>query len=386
MAKKDYYEVLGLSKGASESEIKKGYRQMAKKFHPDQNPDNPEAESKFKEIGEAYGVLSDSQKKAQYDQFGHAAFEGGGGGGYSNMEFDMGDIFGGGDIFSSIFGGGFGGGSSRRNGPKRGRDVSVTIQISFEEAIFGTTEEISVNILDVCETCSGTGAKAGTHPETCKQCGGSGQERVVQQTLFGAMQSVRTCSVCGGTGKTVKDPCMTCRGKGNVKKNKRFNVSIPKGIDHGQTIRLSGKGEPGEKGGSYGDALVTVSVTNDKYFVRKGIDVYCDVKINFVQAILGDEIDIKTLEGDVKQTIKPGTQPETIITLKGKGVPNLRDSRKRGDLIITLKVEIPKSTDERQKELLRGFYKNKFNGDNSDNNGKSKIFDKIKDKINDIID
>lgn len=353
--KKDYYEVLGISKGANDDEIKKAYRKMAKKFHPDTNPGNKEAEDKFKEVSEAYEVLSDSQKKAQYDQFGHAAFEQGmGGGGFyggGGFDFDMGDI---GDIFGSMFG--FGGGSARQNGPKRGSDVNVNIQIAFEEAIFGTTKEISVTIYDECDTCHGTGAKPGTHAETCKKCNGTGQERFVQQSMFGAVTSVRTCSSCHGTGKQIKEPCSTCRGAGKVRKTKKFEVNIPKGIDNGQTIRLAGKGEVGERGGSYGDLLVTVYIEPNRTFIRKGTNIYCDVPIDFVQAALGGEIIIKTVDGEQKYTIKPGTQPETIVTLRGVGVPNLRNPKIRGDQIVTLKVKIPTSLTEKQKEALRNFY------------------------------
>lgn len=352
--KRDYYDVLGVSKGASQDEVKKAYRKMAKKYHPDANPDNKEAEKSFKEVSEAYEVLSDSTKKAQYDQFGHAAFEqgaGGGGGGYYS-DFDMGDI---GDIFGSMFGFG-GGGSTRRSGPRRGADVNVNIQITFEEAIFGAKKEISVNIIDECDTCHGTGAKAGTHAETCRNCNGTGQERFVQQSMFGAVTSVRTCSACHGTGKQIKDPCQTCRGTGKVRKNKKFEINIPKGIDNGQTIRLAGKGEVGEKGGGYGDLLVTIYVQPSRAFVRKGTNLYCDVPITFVQAALGDEIMIKTIDGEVKHTVKPGTQAETVAILRGVGVPNLRNPKIRGDQIVTFKVKIPTSMTDKQKQLLRGFY------------------------------
>ena len=267
--KRDYYEVLGVQKGASEAELKKAYRKMAVKYHPDQNPGDKEAEEKFKEVNEAYEVLSNPEKRAQYDQFGHAAFEQGGmggggfyGGGFEG--FDMGDL---GDIFGSMFGFG-GGGSARRNGPRRGRDINVSIQLTFEEAIFGCTKEISVPVLDECETCHGTGAKPGTHAESCSKCNGTGQERFVQQ--FGAVTSVRTCSACHGTGKIIKEPCTTCRGTGRVKKTKKYEVKIPQGIDNGQTIRLGGKGELGENGGGYGDLLVSVYVQPNRVFVRTG--------------------------------------------------------------------------------------------------------------------
>ena len=355
--KRDYYEVLGVNKNASEAELKKAYRKMAVKYHPDQNPGNKEPEEKFKEVNEAYEVLGNPEKRAKYDQFGHAAFEQGGmgGGGFEGFGgFDMGDL---GDIFGSMFGGGFGfGGGARRNGPRRGADINVNIQITFEEAVFGCTKEISVAVQEECETCHGTGAKPGTHAESCSKCNGTGQERFVQQSMFGAVTSVRTCSACHGTGKIVKDPCGTCRGTGRVKKNKKFEVNIPKGIDSNQTIRLAGKGNIGEQGGGYGDLLVTVYVQPNRMFIRKGVDIYSEVSINFVQAILGDEITIKTIDGEQKYTVKPGTQPNTVITLRGVGVPNLRNPKVRGNQIVTLKVQMPTDLSERQKDLLRQFY------------------------------
>lgn len=349
--KRDYYDVLGVSKGANEDEIKKAYRKLAKKYHPDANPGDKTAEEKFKEVNEAYEVLSDTQKRAQYDQFGHAAFEqgmgGGAGGFYGGADFDMGDIF-------SMFG--FGGGrASRRNGPMRGRDVNITIQISFEEAVFGCKKDIQVNVTDTCDTCHGTGAKPGTHAETCRKCNGTGQERVVQQSIFGTMQTTRTCSACHGTGKIVKKPCPTCRGTGFVKRNKKYEVTIPKGIDHGQTIRLSGKGEAGVNGGGYGDLLVTVYVKPHSYFVRKGMDIYCDKTISFTEAILGGEISINTIYGEEKYTVKPGTQPNTVITLKNCGVPSLRNEKIKGNQIVTLKVSIPTNLTEKQKMMLHNW-------------------------------
>lgn len=355
--KRDYYDVLGVSKGASDAELKKAYRKMAMQYHPDQNPDNQEAELKFKEVGEAYEVLSDGQKRSRYDQFGHAGvdqsggFGGGGfGGGFSEMDL--------GDLFGSMFGGGFGGfgGGGRRNGPRTGEDVQVNIQIAFEEAIFGCTKEISVPIMTECETCHGSGAKEGTHAESCTQCNGSGQERVIQQTIMGSMTSVRTCSRCRGTGKMVKDPCSPCKGAGKVRKTKKYEVNIPKGIDNNQTIRLAGKGDAGDLGGGNGDLLVTVFVQTNPVFTRKGVDIYCNVPISFVQATLGGEITIKTIDGEEKYMIKAGTQPETVVTFRGVGVPNLRNPKVRGNQIVTLKVSIPTSITKKQKELLQEFY------------------------------
>ena len=348
--KRDYYDVLGVGKSAGEDEIKKAYRKLAKKYHPDANPGDKSAEEKFKEVNEAYEVLSDTQKRAQYDQFGHAAFDqsmGGGGGFYGGADFDMSDIF-------SMFG--FGGGSaSKRNGPMRGRDVNITIQISFEEAVFGCKKDIQVNVTDTCDVCHGTGAKPGTHPETCRKCNGTGQERVVQQSIFGTMQTTRTCSACHGTGKTVKEPCQTCRGTGYVKRLKKYEINIPKGIDHGQTIRLSGKGEAGINGGGYGDLLVTVYVKPHSYFIRKGMDIYSEKVISFTEAILGGEITINTVYGEEKYTVKPGTQPNTQITLKNCGVPNIRNEKIKGNQIVTLKVNIPTGLSEKQKMMLHNW-------------------------------
>ena len=356
--KRDYYEVLGVSKDATEEQIKKGFRKMANKYHPDNNPGDKVAEERFKEVNEAYSVLSDPQKKAAYDQYGHAAFDqaaGGAGGPGGFGGFDMGNM---GDIFESFFGGGFGGGfggSARRNGPQRGRDKEERIQVSFEEAMFGTEKEIQTKVVEECADCHGTGAAPGTHAETCPVCGGSGQERVTQQTLFGMMQSVRTCSRCGGSGKIVKTPCPTCAGKGKVLRNKRLVVTVPKGIDNGQTIRLAGKGNAGSRGGQNGDILVTVYVTPHPYFIRRGNDIYTDVPISFVQAALGDEISVKTIDGEQKLTVKPGTQPDTVVTLKNAGAFNVRNPRQRGNQVVTLRVKVPTNLTGRQKELLREF-------------------------------
>lgn len=357
--KKDFYEILGVQKGASDDELKKAFRALAKKYHPDANPGNKEAEQTFKDVSEAYQFLSDPQKRAAYDQYGHSAFDQmGGGGGYGSygQAYDMGDIFeqffgGGGGGFSDIFGGG------RRSGPRKGRDVQYNISIKFEEAIFGLTKDITLSMDETCETCNGSGAKPGTNPETCRKCGGSGQERVQQQTIFGVSVVTRTCSVCGGEGKIVKDPCPKCSGKGKTKKSKTIELNIPKGIDDGQSIRISGKGEAGDKGGPYGDLLINVRVQPHKIFTRDGMNLYIDVPISYVQAALGDEISIPLIDGEEKQTIKSGTQTGTRVTLRGKGVPNVRNQKQVGDLIATLNVVVPTSLNEKQKDILREFAK-----------------------------
>jgi molecular chaperone DnaJ len=356
--KRDYYETLGVQKNASDDELKKAYRKMAKQYHPDANPGDKQAEERFKEINEAYAILSDPQKKAAYDQYGHAAFDqnagAGQGGGFYGGSFDMGDIF------ESFFGdAGFGdiftGSTRRRNGPRRGADLKTNIQIKFEEAVFGTTKEIKLQTNEICESCRGTGAKAGTVPENCRHCGGTGQERVQQQTMFGAMTAVRTCSVCHGEGKIIREHCPACHGQGKVRINKTLQVTIPKGIDNGQSVRLGGKGEPGEKGGQAGDLLITVYVQSHKLFTRQGTNLYLDVPISFVQAALGDEITIPTLDGEEKYTVKAGTQPNTVVNIRGKGVPNVKNQRMIGDLVVKLIVHVPAQLNDRQKQKLREF-------------------------------
>ena len=352
--KRDYYEVLGLDKSADDSSIKKAYRQLAKKYHPDMNPGDAEAEAKFKEVNEAYAVLSDAEKKAKYDQFGHAAFDpASGGGGYGGFGFD-GDFGGFGDIFSSFFGGGFGGGSSRRNGPVRGDDVYVRITIGFEEAAFGCKKEISFNRIEKCPDCSGTGAKKGTSPQTCNVCGGSGTVRTQTRTPLGIMQSTHACDACRGTGKVIKDPCTNCRGTGNIKITKKLEVNIPSGIDDGQKIALRGEGNSGRNGGPSGDLIIAVNVRPHAIFERDGSDIYCEIPVTFVDAALGAEIDIPTLEGKQKFTLPEGTQNGTNFTVRGKGINRL-NTKNRGDLILTITVEVPKNLNNDQKELLRKF-------------------------------
>ena len=357
--KRDYYEVLGLSKGAGEAEIKKAYRSLAKKYHPDMNPGDAEAEAKFKEINEAYAVLSDADKKAKYDQFGHAAFDptaGGAGGGYGGFGGGFGDFGDLGDIFGSFFGGGFGGGSSaRRNGPVRGDDIGARVNVSFEEAVFGVKKDISFNRIQKCADCSGSGAAKGTKAETCSACGGSGQRRITQRIGGMAFQSTTSCDSCRGTGKIIKTPCSNCRGTGYVKVNKKLSVNIPAGIDDGERIALRGQGCDGRNGGPTGDLIITVSVKKHAIFERDGYNIYCEVPITVAEATLGAEIDIPTLEGNQKFTIPEGTQQGTHFTLKQKGIPYINNSNRRGDLIFTVNVEIPKGLSEKQKEHMRAF-------------------------------
>lgn len=346
--KRDYYEVLGLSKGANADEIKKAYRGLAKKYHPDMNPGDKEAEHKFKEINEAYAVLSDPDRKAKYDQFGHSAFDPGmGGAGFGG--FDGFDIS---DIFSSFFGGG--GGGSRRNGPVRGDDVYVKVAISFEEAAFGCKKDVTYNRIEKCTDCSGSGAAKGSSPQTCTVCHGTGQVKVQQRTGFGIFQSTRSCDSCRGTGKIIKDPCENCRGTGYVKISKKLEVNIPAGIDDEQKIALRSEGSDGRNGGGKGDLIITVIVRPHPIFERDGYNLYCEVPITFAEATLGAEIEVPTLEGNIKHTIPEGTQTGTTFVLRGKGV-QMVNARGRGDLNITVNVEVPKALTQQQKDLLKAF-------------------------------
>ena len=352
--KRDYYEVLGVDRGADDATIKKAYRQLAKKYHPDMNPGDKEAERKFKEASEAYAVLSDAEKRRQYDQFGHAAFEqgGAGAGGFDFSGADMGDIFG--DIFGDLFGGGR---SSRRtnNGPMKGANVRASVRITFEEAVFGCEKQLELNLKDECKTCHGTGAKPGTSPETCPKCGGKGQVVYTQQSLFGMVRNVQTCPDCNGTGKIVRDKCPDCRGTGYISERKKISVSIPAGIDNGQSIRIREKGEPGVNGGPRGDLLVEVQVSRHPIFQRQDMNIFSTAPITFAQAALGGEVRINTVDGDVLYEVKPGTQTDTKVRLKGKGVPSLRNKSVRGDHYVTLVVQVPTKMNEEAKELLRKF-------------------------------
>ena len=352
--KRDYYEVLGVSKSASDSELKSAYRKLAKKYHPDMNPGDKEAEAKFKEASEAYSVLSDPDKRRQYDQFGHAAFEGGAGGGAGGFDFNGMDM---GDIFGDIFGDFFGGGRSRaqNNGPMKGQNLHHTIRITFEEACFGTEKELDLPLQDECESCHGTGAKAGTTPETCSKCGGKGQVVYTQQSLFGMVRNVQPCPDCRGTGKIIRDKCPDCHGSGYITRKRKISVTVPAGIDNGQSIRIREKGDPGVNGGPRGDLLVEVAVSRHPIFQRQGIDIYSSAPITFAQAALGGDVRIKTVDGEVEYTVKPGTQTDTRIRLRGKGVPSLRNKSIRGDQYVTLVVQVPTKMNGEQKELLKKF-------------------------------
>ena len=423
--KRDYYEVLGVSKTASDDEIKKAFRTLAKKYHPDMHPGDKECEEKFKEAQEAYAVLSDAEKRKQYDQFGHAAFDGtgGGAGGFDFSGMDMGDIFG--DLFGDFFGGG----SRRRtnDGPMKGSNLRTSVRITFEEAIFGCEKEIEMVLKDECHTCHGTGAKPGTTPETCPKCGGKGKVVFTQQSFFGTVQNVQTCPDCGGSGKIIKDKCPDCRGTGYIASKKKIQVSIPAGIDNGQSVRIREKGEPGINGGPRGDLLVEVVVSrhpslqrqdmniystaqisfaqaalggeiNIHILQRQDMNIYSTAQISFAQAALGGEIRIHTVDGDVLYEVKPGTQTNTRIRLKGKGVPSLRNKSVRGDHYVDLVVQTPTGLSADAKEALRQF--DALTGDSLNRTGaqdgagssdkqekpkkKKGFMDKIKESLDDI--
>ena len=359
--KRDYYEVLGVTKGVSEADLKKAYRKVAKKYHPDTNPGDKEAEEKFKEAAEAYAVLSDPEKRAKYDQYGHAAFEqgggpgGGGAGGFGGgFNFNGADFS---DIFGDIFGDMFGGGSRQRqsNGPVKGANIKTTVRVSFTDAVFGTQTELELPLKDECTVCHGTGAQPGHQPETCSKCAGKGQVVYTQQSLFGMARTVSVCPDCGGSGKIIKYKCSNCAGSGYVKSKKKIQVAIPAGIDNGQSIRIRAKGEPGINGGERGDLLVTVLVDRDPRFQRQEYDLYSSEPITFTQAALGGKITVTTIDGPYELEIKPGTQTDTKVKLKGKGVPTLRNKTVRGDHYITLVVQVPDKLTEEQKSILNQY-------------------------------
>ena len=354
--KRDYYEVLGIQKGASEDEIKKAYKKLARKYHPDMNPGDKEAEEKFKEVNEANEVLSDPEKKARYDQFGFAGVDpnygaGAGGGAYGGG-FDFGDL---GDIFGSFFGGGFGGGQRRNpNAPQRGESIRASVSVSFTEAAFGCEKSVTLERSEQCPTCKGNGCAPGTTPEICPDCHGTGTVQTRRQTPMGVFASNGPCRKCGGTGRLIHQPCPDCRGTGAVRKRKTIKVNIPAGIDHGQTISLRGQGNAGKNGGPAGDLLITVMVQPHELFHRDGVDVFCEAPITFAQAVLGAELEIPTIDGKVKYSIPEGTQTGTVFRLKGKGIPVL-NGRGRGDQYVTVTIETPRNLNKEQKEALRRF-------------------------------
>lgn len=351
--KRDYYEVLGLKKGASEDEIKKAYRKLAKECHPDLHAGDADCEARFKELNEAAQVLSDPEKRAKYDQFGHAAFDPNAGFGGFEGGFEGG--FGGfGDIFGDIFGDLFGGGNAQRAGPRKGENLRVGVTVSFEEAALGAKKEVSVSRIEECPECHGSGCAPGTTPEICPECRGTGSVRTTQRTPFGMIQSSGPCPKCGGSGKIIHQPCPVCKGKGSVRKNTKIGITIPAGIDNGQTISIKGQGNAGRDGGPSGDLLVTVTVRPHSQFLRDGTSVLYTAQVTFAQAALGTEIDVPTLDGRVKLTIPEGTQPGTVLRLRGKGIPFLRGSG-RGDQYVTVNVTVPKGMTAAQKESLRTY-------------------------------
>ena len=355
--KRDYYEVLGIDKNADDAAIKKAYRVLAKKYHPDMNPGDAEAEKKFKEASEAYAVLSDPDKRKQYDQFGHAAFSGGAGGAggfdFSGMDFE--DLFGDlGDLFGGIFGGGRSS-RARSNGPMKGANLRTSVRITFEEAVFGCSKEIELTVKETCKTCNGSGAKPGTSPETCSRCGGKGQTVVTENAFFGITRSVKICPDCQGTGKVIKEKCTDCYGTGYIPMKKRYSVDIPAGIDNGQSVRKPGLGEPGLNGGPRGDVLVEVIVGRHPIFQRQDMDIFSTVPVSFAVAALGGEVVIDTVDGKVIYDVKPGTQTDTRVRLKAKGVPSWRNRDIRGDHYVTLVVQVPDKLSHEAKELLKQF-------------------------------
>ena len=378
--KRDYYEVLGVERGCSDDELKKAYRKLAKKYHPDLNPGDKEAEAKFKEANEAYEVLSDSQKRARYDQFGHAGVDpsyGGGGGASYGAGFDFSDLGDLGDIFGSFFGGGFGQSRTRNpNAPMRGADTRSSINLSFLEAAKGCKKDITVSHLEQCPDCHGNGCANGSSPEVCPDCNGTGQVRMSQRTPFGMVQTQRACSRCHGTGRIIKNPCKSCHGTGRVRKSKKLEVNIPAGIDDGQTFVVRGQGDAGTNGGPAGDLNVTVSVRPDPLFDRDGYDVWCEIPLTFTQAVLGCEVTVPTIDGKVKYNVQEGTQPGTTFRLRGKGIPYV-NGRGKGDQYVKVNIEVPRTLTSKQKEALKEF--DSLTSDNMNYEKRKNFFDKLKD-------
>jgi len=367
VAKRDYYEVLGVSRNASPEEIKKAYRNAALKYHPDVAKDKEEAAVKMKELNEAYAVLSDEQKRGQYDQFGHAAFDPNQGFGGAGFDFDIGGVS---DIFDLFFGGG---GRRRRTGPQRGADREMQVAIDFEDAAFGAEKEIQFPRLEDCDVCEGSGAEPGSSAKTCPTCNGKGQVRNIQSTPLGRFESVRTCNRCGGSGRIIERPCKACHGQGKVRRNRRVTLRIPAGVDTGSKLRMQGEGEPGINGGPPGDLYVYIDVKPHKVFERRGFDIYCEVPISFVQAAMGDEVEVPVLDGSGSIKVPEGTQTGTSFTLKGKGIPHIRGHR-RGDQIVYVKVVTPTKLTDKQRDLLR-----KFNDEEEKKHDRKGIFNKVKD-------
>ena len=380
--KRDYYEVLGIEKNASDDDVKKAFRQMARKYHPDLNPNDSEAEAKFKEVNEAYEVLSDKEKRAKYDQFGHSGVDpnfGAGGAGYSGFGsgFDMGDL---GDLFGSFFGGGFGGGARQNpNMPRRGGDVSAFLTLSFEEAAKGCKKEVTYKRIENCTECGGTGAQKGTEVKSCPTCGGTGSVRIGQRTAFGVIQTQRTCDRCGGKGKIVEHPCHKCDGKGRVRVSRTYKVDVPAGIDDEQVLNIREQGDCGTNGGSNGNLHLQINVRPHAVFERDGFDVWCDLPITIVQATLGCEVQVPTLDGKVTMKIGDGTQPGDVLHLKGKGITRL-NGRGKGDQHVRIVVEIPRHLSEEQKSLLK-----QFDSTSNDKNYSKRrsFFEKLKNNFKD---
>ncbi len=379
MSKKDYYEVLGVPRAATEDDLKKAYRKLARKYHPDVNKDNPDAEAKFKEAAEAYAILSDAEKRQKYDQFGHSAFEGAGGAG--GFDFSNFGGFGGGggveDIFDMFFGGARGGagGTRRSAGPERGADLRLDMEISFEEAAFGVEKEVKIKRNETCDTCNGSGAAEGSQAETCTECGGSGQVKVTQNTMFGRMVNVRPCPKCRGEGKIIKEPCKPCGGSGKTRKTASVTVRVPAGVDDGTRLRVSGSGDAGMRGAPSGDLYVYLTIKPHKLFAREGQTVFCEVPISIIQATLGADIEVPTLDGRTTFKIPEGTQPGTTFRLKGKGIPRLQGAAggQRGDQLVKVKVVVPKSLTDKQKDLLKVFADATGENINPEEKGFSKI-------------